>query len=208
MRIIPHSSPVTSPAVTPARERIVDLLRWGPATVDELASQVELTSNGVRAQLIVLQRDGMVEQIGVRPSGEAGKPPTLYALTPAAQQELSQAYPAALVALINSIRATQGDHQLLQVLGEAGRELGAATTERDPIRLLESLGAKVRVNSTADRVRIEGAGCPLSAAVREQPLSCELVRAMLASATGVDVKQCCQHGDTPRCCFDIATPTS
>lgn len=192
-------------AVTPARDRIVDALRWGPGTVEELASQVELTANGVRAQLAVLQRDRLVLRLGVRPSGEAGKPPTLYALTPAAQEALSQAYPQALVALIDSIRATQGDHRLVEVLAEAGKRLGAGG-ERDPIRLLESLGAKVRVTPLDDAgVRIEGAGCPLSAAVREQPLSCELVRAMLASAAGVAVEQRCQHGDTPRCCFDIIT---
>lgn len=199
------SNPLT-PAVTPARERIVDALRWGPGTVEELAAEVHLTPNGVRAQLAVLQRDGLVRRLGVRPSGEAGKPPTLYGLTAEAQQALSEAYPAALVALIDSIRATQGDHRLVEVLTEAGRRLGSNGIERDPLRLLESLGARVRVTPLAeDGIRLEGAGCPLAAAVREQPLSCELVRSMLASATGAEVIQRCAHGDTPRCCFDIAT---
>ena len=71
-------------------------------------------------------------------------------------------------------------------------------------RIVESLADEV-TPLTHDAVRLEGPGCPLSAAVREQPLSCELVRAMLAAATGVEVTQRCEHGDTPRCCFDVAT---
>ena len=193
------------PALTPARDRIVDALLWGPLTVEELAAQVELTANGVRAQLAALQRDGLVARLGVRPSGEAGKPPVLYGLTPAAHESFSTAYPSALVALIDAIRATHGDHQLREVLAEAGRRLGAASRDRDPMRLLESLGGKPRVVPLDnDQVRLEGPGCPLSAAVRAQPLSCELVRAMLAEATGLEVAQRCHHGETPRCCFDIA----
>ena len=195
-----------SSAVTPARDRIIDALRWGALTVEELATRIELTPNGVRAKLSALQLDGLVHRLGVRPSGEAGKPPVLYGLTPAAHEGLSQAYPPSLIALIESIRTIHGDHGLVPVLAEAGRQLAGKSNERDPIRLLESLGAKPRVVPLAhDEVRLEGPGCPLSAAVREQPLSCELVRAMLASATGVEVTQRCEHGDTPRCCFDIAT---
>jgi predicted ArsR family transcriptional regulator len=192
--------------MTPARDRIVDALRWGALTVEELAARVELTGNGVRAQLAILQRDGLVEPLGVRPTGEAGKPPVLYGLTHAAHERLSEAYPPSLIALIESVRAIHGEHGLLQVLSEAGRHLADRSNERDPIRLLESLGAQPRLVSVgSDQVRLEGPGCPLSAAVREQPLSCELVRAMLAAATGVPVTQRCKHGDTPQCCFDISS---
>jgi len=128
----------------------------------------------------------------------------MYGLTPAAEVDLSRAYPATLVALIDSVRATQGDHRLVEVLAEAGRRLGENSPEADPIRVLESLGARVQVREQGPgRVVLEGAGCPLSAAVREQPLSCELVRAMQAAATGTEVTMCCRHGDSPRCRFEM-----
>ncbi|HRP07892.1 MAG TPA: ArsR family transcriptional regulator [Gemmatimonadales bacterium] len=192
--------------VVPARERIVDQMRWQPRTVDELAAEVGLTPNGVRSHLAVLQRDGVVRALGVRPSGEAGKPPTLYGLSAEAEEELSRAYPATLVALVESVRATQGDHRLVEVLSEAGRRLGRDSGEADPIRVLESLGARVRVTPLGNEsMLLEGAGCPLSAAVREQPLSCELVRSMLSAATGSEVTMCCQHGDSPKCRFEMRT---
>ena len=42
------------------RGRIVTLLRRRGQTVDDLAAEVELTNNGVRAHLATLERDGLV----------------------------------------------------------------------------------------------------------------------------------------------------
>lgn len=186
----------------PIRDQIIDRLRWGPATVDELAEAVGLTLNGVRVHLATLGRDGWVRRSGVRRLAGAGKPPHLYALTPLAEEGLSKAYPEVLVALIESLRATHGDYQLEEVLAEAGRRLAGETQERDPQRLLESLGARVRATALDDNtVQLDGAGCPLSAAVRRQPLSCELVRSLLAYSTGRPVERRCHYGESPRCCF-------
>src|SRR5437899_12396588 len=48
------------------RGRIIQLLRRGSRTVDELAEAVDLTDNGVRGHLATLERDGIVAQTGVR----------------------------------------------------------------------------------------------------------------------------------------------
>jgi predicted ArsR family transcriptional regulator len=188
-----------------AREQIIDQLRWGASTVDELAQSVGLTANGVRMHLATLRTEGLVQRAGVRRHKEgAGKPPHLYALTPTGEEALSRAYPDALVAVVEALRATHGDYQLEAVLAEAGRRLASATTESDPQRLLESLGARVRATPLGnDDVRLEGAGCPLSAVVRREPESCELVRSLLASASGRPVKRRCVYGDSPRCCFEL-----
>src|ERR671928_1702040 len=61
------------------RGRIVALLRRTARTVDELAAALDLTDNAVRAHLATLERDGLVEQQGVRRG--AGKPAAAYALT-------------------------------------------------------------------------------------------------------------------------------
>ena len=63
------------------RDRLLDLLRYRPHTVDELAAVVGLTANGVRAQLAALERDGLVRRIGVRHGAGPGKPPQISAVT-------------------------------------------------------------------------------------------------------------------------------
>lgn len=186
------------------RDQIIDHLRWGPATVEELARAVGLTSNGVRMHLAQLGAEGVVRRAGVRRMDGAGKPPHLYALTPEGEEGLSRAYPGALVALVDALRATHGDHQLEAVLTEAGKRLAAESPEADPIRLLESLGARVRVTSVGDdRVQVQGAGCPLASSVRAQPLTCEMMRAMLEARTGRPVERKCEYGESPRCCFEM-----
>src|SRR5215813_4960387 len=68
------------------RGRIVLLLRRGSRTVNELAGALGLTDNAVRTHLTALERDGLVQTSGTRPSPR--KPTLTYALTPEAEQQL------------------------------------------------------------------------------------------------------------------------
>src|SRR3712207_9274921 len=69
------------------------LLRRAGFTVDELAQELGLTNNGVRAHLATLERDGIVRQGGVvrRESG-GGKPAYGFELTPRAEDLFPKAY--------------------------------------------------------------------------------------------------------------------
>jgi predicted ArsR family transcriptional regulator len=62
------------------RGRIVTLIRRARRTVKDLARKLDLTDNGVRAHLAVLERDGLVRQRGsVRRGGNGGgKPAYVY----------------------------------------------------------------------------------------------------------------------------------
>ena len=72
------------------RGRIVGLLRTGSRTVNELAEALELTDNAVRAHLAGLERDGLVEQEGVRRG--IGKPAHVFRLTEEAESLFPKAY--------------------------------------------------------------------------------------------------------------------
>jgi predicted Rossmann fold nucleotide-binding protein DprA/Smf involved in DNA uptake len=54
------------------RGRIVSLLQRGPLTVDDIASKLELSASGVRAQITAMERDGVVRRVGRRP-GTTGR---------------------------------------------------------------------------------------------------------------------------------------
>src|SRR5215472_196220 len=85
------------------RGKIVTLLRRGSRTVEELAEALNLTDNAVRAHLIALERDGLVQQRGQRRS--SSKPASTYDLAQAAEDLFPKAYAQVL-------------DQLLGVLGE------------------------------------------------------------------------------------------
>jgi predicted ArsR family transcriptional regulator len=83
------------------RGRIVVLLRRGGQTVEELAHTLGLTDNAVRAHLITLERDGLVQQQGARPGKR--KPSVVYDLAPAAEDLFPKAYGPVLRQLLQRL---------------------------------------------------------------------------------------------------------
>ncbi len=193
------------------RGRIVSLLRRGARTVDELARSVELTDNAVRSQLTALERDGLVRQDGVRRGPGAGKPAVLYELHPDTESLLSSAYVPVLAAVLDTMVAELPSAQADELLRSAGRRLAAAAggeargTVAERVRvaagILTSLGGELDVVVEDGVPTIRGYGCPLSVVVARRPETCRAVGAMLAEVTGAAVRQCCEHGERPRCGF-------
>src|SRR5438132_2469854 len=72
------------------RGRIILLLRRESRSVNELAEALSLTDNAVRAQLVALERDGLVRQTGTRPGKR--RPNVLYDLTAKAEQLFPKVY--------------------------------------------------------------------------------------------------------------------
>ncbi|HEX2202686.1 MAG TPA: ArsR family transcriptional regulator [Longimicrobium sp.] len=196
------------------RGQIVALLRRSDRTVGELAGELGLTDNAVRSHLAALERDGLVEQ---RRSGSrgVGKPPTVYALTGAADALLPKAYAPVLGVLLGTLADRLGRDATLELLREVGRRAAALRPAGgDDLRmridaaygLLGELGGVAEIEETADAVVIRGFSCPLAALVPEHPEVCQLAEALLSEVVGVPVAERCAKGDRPRCRFEIPLP--
>ncbi|MEP6622648.1 MAG: helix-turn-helix domain-containing protein [bacterium] len=195
------------------RGRIVALLRRGARTVEELAQSVELTDNAVRSQLTALERDGLVRQEGVRRGPGAGKPAVLYELHPDAEPLFSVAYPPVLTALLDAMVEELPRARVDALLKSVGHRLAAGAggeaggTLKQRVRaaadILVALGAEVDVVVEKGVPTIRGHGCPLSAAVARRPETCRAVGAMLSEVTGESMRESCDHGERPRCCFTV-----
>lgn len=193
------------------RGQIIALLRRSARTVGELAGSLELTDNAVRSHLAALERDGLVEQRRGASRG-VGKPPTLYTLTPAADTLLPKAYAPVLGVLIGTLAERLGRKETVALLREVGRRAAAGrAAEGDDVRMridaaygaLGELGGVADLEDHGDTVVIRGHSCPLAALVPEHPEVCQLAESMLAEITGATVREQCQKGDRPRCCFEI-----
>src|ERR1051326_4598407 len=113
------------------RGRIVSLLRGGTGTVNELAQQLELTDNAVRAHLLTLERDGLVRQSGVQRGPR--KPHYSYELTPEAERLFPKAYDALLNQLITTLKGRLPPSALEEVLREVGRSIAERhASEKSP----------------------------------------------------------------------------
>jgi predicted ArsR family transcriptional regulator len=196
------------------RGRVVALLRQGDMTVDELASALGLTDNAVRAHLVSLERDGLV-QPGERRGGRVGKPATSYRISPDAELLFSRAYLPLLTGLLEALGGQLPAEQLRPLLQEAGNRMAAGIEQprgdlarrvRVASELLNQLGGLSSVEEIEGDCRfvIRSRGCPVAAAVRERPEVCEAIVSLLADLTGAQVRSCCRRGDQPSCCFEVA----
>ena len=198
-----------------SRGRIVSLLQHGELTIDQIASQLALTPNAVRAQITGMERDGVVQRIGLR----AGitRPSQVYQLTGEVEQLLSRAYVPVLTQLVRVFASRLPAEQMEEALREAGRALAdELLSGRRPSGSLEAridaasgllntqLGAVTRVEKNGEYM-IQGRACPLAAVTGKHPAVCMAMEELIAEVVGVPVNECCDRADRPRCCFKIAS---
>ena len=194
------------------RGRIIDLIRRSPTTATEIADQLELTYNAVRVHLTALERDGLIRKAGVR-RGET-RPSTTYELAEGVEDALSRAYMPFASHLMRALGDRLPDQELTELMRDVGRRLAVEWPRtRGPVAqrvdeasaLLQELGAPNDVERSEDAFRIHGFGCLLAAAVHGQPHVCRAMESLLGELVGTPVRECCERGAQPRCCFEIST---
>jgi predicted ArsR family transcriptional regulator len=194
------------------RGRIVTLLRGTTKTVNELAQQLELSDNAVRAHLLSLERDGLIKQNGLQRGTR--KPHLAYSLTEEAEHLFPKAYDALLNQLIAVLKARLPPMALEEVLREVGRSLaGAQAASRKngdmgsriarALVALEAIGGAARVEKENEKLVICSESCPLATAVAEHPEVCRLAETLLSEIIGVKVREHCDREGSPRCRFEV-----
>lgn len=194
------------------RGRLIALIRRGISTVEELAADLGVTDNAVRAQLQTLETAGIVRAAGTRQGSGAGKPATVYEIAPDAESALSSAYPPVLAALLESLAERLPPGDVDNILRDAGKRLGQSdastrrsldTRVRAAAAILTSLGAEIDVERTADGFELRGYACPLAAAVRTEPRACHVIEELVSAFVGAPVRECCDRSGSPRCRFEV-----
>ena len=206
-----------------ARGRIIALLRRGERTVEELAHDLGVTDNAVRAQLATLEGEGVVYQSRIRHSGGVGKPAAMFAIATSAEPLFSAAHAPVLRALLDALQLRMSGVELDALFRDAGRRLAAATVGdsarrrradrgiearvHDAARVLTALGGEVDVERTPGAFFLRGHACPLSDAVRTERRVCRAMTQLVSEATGTPVKECCERSADAagpvRCCFEV-----
>jgi predicted ArsR family transcriptional regulator len=190
--------------------RIMELLRRGPMTVDELAVALELTRTAVQAQLATLQHDELVEERGARRG--PSKPARTYGVTMQAELLFSRAYIPILTQLLHVLARRMSPSEFDSTLREAGR---SAMADHAPARgtlrervarassLLNELGGLSDVEEEDGLYVIRSYGCPLAAATAVYPEVCNALESLLGEFVGTPVTKCCDRYDRERCCFEV-----
>jgi predicted ArsR family transcriptional regulator len=195
-----------------SRGKILELLRARESTVNELAEELRLTDNAVRAHLASLERDRLVVQSGLKPGTR--KPHTTYALGPEAEHLFPKAY-GRLVSLLMSIFSRQVEPRSLRAgMRAAGRkvarehlfELRGKTRKQRidaALGILKELGGAASFRQEDGKDFIYGNGCPIAAATANHPEACLLAESLLTEIIGSPVKEHCIRGPAPSCRFEV-----
>ncbi len=195
------------------RGRIVSRLRRGAGSVDELAQELGLTDNAVRAHLATLERDGLIERDGMIPG--LRKPHVAYQLTDEARHLFPKAYHTLLNQLLIVLKKRLDAQEVQEILGEVARQLAASRKSNElnetvesraqrAVAVMEELGGAVKLEKEEDELFIRsGSGCPFADTVSEHPEICRLAETLLSEITGLEVREHCLRGKSPKCTFEI-----
>jgi predicted ArsR family transcriptional regulator len=192
------------------RGQIITLLRRASRTVDELAQALSLTDSAVRAHLAALERDGIVQQRGVRRGG--GKPSSVYDLTPEAEQLFPKAYDPVLQHLLEVLSERISTDEVETLLREVGRRMAARWKVPSgglPVRIgaaievYNELGGLAELEACDGHSCIRSYSCPFATVVQGHPSVCRLAETLLSELVGVPVQQHCDDDGVPRCCFTV-----
>jgi predicted ArsR family transcriptional regulator len=197
------------------RGRIVTLLRRSKSTVEDLARALDLTDNGVRAHLGVLERDGIVRQRGsVRRTSGGGKPAYVYELTQEGEKLFPKAYEPTLGRLLDVLSERLGLEESEALLRSVGRRLaeehsrradGALARLETAVEVLNELGGLAELEERDCALVIRGYSCPLAGVTPDHPEVCRMAEALVAEVAGVSVQEHCDRSERPRCCFEVAS---
>src|SRR5205807_2030476 len=171
------------------RGRILALLRAEDRTVNDLAAILKLTDNAVRAHLISLERDGLVQQRGSRPGTR--KPHASYGLSDEAEYIFPKEYGPLLnhfVTVVSSrlppaaVRATMRDVGRAVARDHVDQTKGRKRAERIEIALkvVSDLGGLATLGERNGKQVILGNGCPLAAVTGSHPEACLIVESLLS----------------------------
>jgi predicted ArsR family transcriptional regulator len=184
--------------------------------VEDLARALDLTDNGVRAHLGVLERDGIVRQRGsVRRTSGGGKPAYVYELSSEGEELFPKAYEPTLGRLLDVLSERLGPEESEALLRSVGRRLaeehystradGALARLETAVEVLNELGGLAELEERDGALVIRGYSCPLGGVTPEHPEVCRMAEALVAEVAGVPVHEHCDRGEKPRCCFEIAS---
>ena len=195
------------------RGQIVMRLRSGSWSVNDLAADLGLTDNAIRANLMTLERDHLVESAGTVKT--ARRPYVLYRLTNEARHLFPKSYDSLFNRLLEAVKHRFSPSSITGLMHEVGKKIGSgASVSADAdidekvaktLDALEELGGSAVVERDGEKIWIKSQSCPFADAVAEHPEVCQMAESMVEEIVGLPVEEFCDRSHQPKCCFAIDT---
>jgi predicted ArsR family transcriptional regulator len=196
---------------------VIALKQRGAVTIAQLASELALTGEAVRQQLLQLQREGWVESSVDRSTvrGRTGRPATVYRLSVAGDHLFPKQYDALATAVVDAVANELGADAAMRVLTRVANDRIATVAPTIAGRSLEErlqilknwyLGDDpyMSVERVDGDYRLIERNCPFYNTAMQRPALCSVSVNALTRLLGmrVDREEKFQNGDG-RCVFRV-----
>jgi predicted ArsR family transcriptional regulator len=190
------------------------LKQHGAATISRLASELHLTGEAIRQQLLQLRRDGWIEPSETEKS-RIGRPAATYRLTVEGEHLFPKRYDGLLLSFIDAIVGELGPEAALRIFrrisDERVRKFESSTRGLPIEQRLEALksfysdgDAYMTVEPQPDGFALIERNCPFYNTAMGRPALCSITVHALTRLLGVRVEreESFQKGDN-RCAFHV-----
>ena len=163
------------------------------ATVEQLCEALHVTHNAVRQHLTALIAAGFVERGIARATG--GRPQSRYVLLPAGRELFPRNYGLIAASMLERLYADAGKAGVQALLGDMGRQLGAAAAERINAvdddetaqalaEQLDALGYEALAVKRDGETQVEAYNCVFHELAKAHPDVCRFDLSFMEAATG------------------------
>ena len=172
---------------------VVELRERGSASAADLAALFGLSPNAVRQQLVVLERDGLVEEQAVRRGPT--KPTLEFSLTEKAGSLFPQQYDKMLAAVLREVKAEFGQPAVGAIFDRIAARAVERTREKvtasDPegkvaqfTEVLREQGVVAEYSLVEGGFLLQEHTCPYSGVVKEHPEVCSVIHHVMDETLG------------------------
>lgn len=184
------------------RDRIIEsLLQAGAQTASEIATQLDLTTTGIRRHLDALVSDGIAIEESVQ-AGRRGRPARRFGLTEAGRDQLPHTYDDLAVSALRHIAQFGGRAAVRAFAEEQVAELEQRCTAAidgagsDPFAKARALAGALSKEGYAASAQVLASGgqlcqrhCPVAHAAAEFPELCEAETELISRLVGSHVQR-------------------
>jgi predicted ArsR family transcriptional regulator len=181
------------------RQQILEILkRYGEVTVQELSTELGLTSVTVRHHLEILRSEGFITEPEIRRSSRPGRPRYVYRLTSTAADLFPNNYSGLASALLDSISECVMPEAREQVYDRAAKRMAdkagsmpQALGDRleSAITFMNQQGFVSRWEKEGDQYVVYVSSCPYHHVSADHPETCQIDKRLVQMLTGAHVEQ-------------------
>ncbi|MBV8246180.1 MAG: helix-turn-helix domain-containing protein [Candidatus Eremiobacteraeota bacterium] len=195
---------------------VAELRSRRSASAADLASAFGLSPNAIRQQLVILERDGLVEERSVRRGPT--KPTHEFSLTADGEKLFPQHYDKMLGAVLREIREQNGSDAVGKIFAGIAERINAKNRERfngkdaegrlaEITTLLRSNGVDAEYSLIDGRYALREHNCPYGDIPKEHPEVCSVIHHVLDATVGEHVQTESLATGGSECRFEVKTAT-